>query len=108
VLQFFLIVLRIAPLVFIGLHMAGGWVGIMHNFDNAKLHLWKGMGSSSTNPMGVDAFSLVFGLGFVLAFGYWGTDFLVVKRAMISRNLNEASCCKNYIQVAYSVSALQL
>ena len=40
--------------------------------------------------MGVDAFSLVFGLGFVLAFGYWCTDFLVVQRAMISRNLNEA------------------
>jgi len=40
--------------------------------------------------MGVDAFSLVFGLGFVLAFGYWCTDFLVVQRAMITRNLNEA------------------
>ncbi|RYY81123.1 MAG: Na+/galactose cotransporter, partial [Chitinophagaceae bacterium] len=42
------------------------------------------------NKMGVDAFSMVFGLGFVLAFGYWCTDFLVVQRAMISRNLNEA------------------
>jgi SSS family solute:Na+ symporter len=90
VLQFFLIVLGIAPLVFIGLQKVGGWQGILHNVDNAKLHLWKGMGSASTNPMGVDAFSLVFGLGFVLAFGYWCTDFLVVQRAMISRNLNEA------------------
>lgn len=90
VLQFFLIVLGIAPLVYIGLHMAGGWEGIVHNVDNAKLHLWKGMGSASTNPMGVDAFSLIFGLGFVLAFGYWCTDFLVVQRAMISRSLNEA------------------
>lgn len=90
VLQFFLIVLGIAPLVFIGLNMAGGWEGIVQNVDNAKLHLWKGLGSAATNPMGVDAFSLVFGLGFVLAFGYWCTDFLVVQRAMISRNLNEA------------------
>ena len=90
VLQFFLIVLGIAPLVYIGLNKAGGWEGIVQNVDNAKLHLWKGMGSASTNPMGVDAFSLVFGLGFVLAFGYWCTDFLVVQRAMISRNLNEA------------------
>ena len=90
VLQFFLIVLGIAPLVYIGMHNAGGWEGIMHNVDNAKLHLWKGMGSASTNPMGVDAFSLVFGLGFVLAFGYWCTDFLVVQRAMISRNQNAA------------------
>src|SRR5438309_2753054 len=90
VLQFFLIVLGIAPLVYIGMHQAGGWQGIMHNVDNSKLHLWKVMGSASTNPMGVDAFSLVFGLGFVLAFGYWCTDFLVVQRAMISRNLNAA------------------
>ncbi|MBS1919385.1 MAG: sodium:solute symporter family protein [Bacteroidetes bacterium] len=90
VLQFFLIVLGIAPLVFIGLHKAGGWEGIMHNVDNVKLHLWKGMENAAHNPMGVDAFSLVFGLGFVLAFGYWCTDFLVVQRAMISRNLNEA------------------
>jgi SSS family solute:Na+ symporter len=90
VLQFFLIVLGIAPLVYIGLQKAGGLQGLIHNVDNAKLHLWKGMGSAATNPMGVDAFSLVFGLGFVLAFGYWCTDFLVVQRAMISRNLNSA------------------
>jgi SSS family solute:Na+ symporter len=90
VLQFFLIVLGIAPLVYIGLEKAGGLQGIMHNVDNAKLHLWKGMAHASTNPMGVDAFSLVFGLGFVLAFGYWCTDFLVVQRAMISKNLNAA------------------
>lgn len=90
VLQFFLIVLGIAPLVYIGMVEAGGWHGILQNVDNAKLHVWKGMGSAATNPMGVDAFSMVFGLGFVLAFGYWCTDFLVVQRAMISRNLNEA------------------
>lgn len=90
VLQFFLIVLGILPIVIIGIDRAGGWEGIMQNVDNAKLHLWKGMASPSTNPMGVDAFSLVFGLGFVLAFGYWCTDFLVVQRAMITRNLNEA------------------
>ena len=90
VLQFFLIVLGIAPLVYLGLDKAGGIEGILQNVDNAKLHVWKGMADASTNPMGVDAFSLVFGLGFVLAFGYWCTDFLVVQRAMISRNLNEA------------------
>jgi len=90
VLQFFLIVLGIAPLVYIGLDKAGGIDGIIQNVENAKLHLWKGMAHASTNPMGVDAFSLVFGLGFVLAFGYWCTDFLVVQRAMISRNLNDA------------------
>lgn len=90
VLQFFLIVLGIAPIVFMGVKKAGGWSHIIQNVDPAKLHIWKGMAHASTNPMGVDAFSLVFGLGFVLAFGYWCTDFLVVQRAMIARNLNEA------------------
>jgi SSS family solute:Na+ symporter len=90
VLQFFLIVLGIAPLVYLGLKQAGGIDGIVQNVDNAKLHVWKGMADASTNPMGVDAFSLIFGLGFVLAFGYWCTDFLVVQRAMISRNINDA------------------
>lgn len=90
VLQFFLIVLGIAPLVYLGMEKAGGIDGIINNVENAKLHLWKGMAHASTNPMGVDAFSLIFGLGFVLAFGYWCTDFLVVQRAMISRSQNEA------------------
>ena len=90
VLQFFLIVLGIAPLVYIGFHQVGGIDGIIANVDNAKLHLWKGMATSATNPMGTNAFSLIFGLGFVLAFGYWCTDFLVVQRAMISHNLNDA------------------
>ncbi|HET7114972.1 MAG TPA: sodium:solute symporter family protein [Hanamia sp.] len=90
VLQFFLIVLGIAPLVYIGMQQAGGLQGILANVDNAKLHLWKGMSNPATNPMGTDAFSLIFGLGFVLAFGYWCTDFLVVQRAMISHNLNDA------------------
>lgn len=90
VLQFFLIVLGIAPLVFIGLYQAGGWEGIVHHVEDAKLHVWKGLNSPSNNPMGVDLIGIVFGLGFVLAFGYWCTDFLVVQRAMISRSLNDA------------------
>ena len=90
VLQFFLIVLGIAPLVFLGLHKAGGWEGIVQHVEDAKLHVWKGLDSPAHNPMGVDFVGMVFGLGFVLAFGYWCTDFLVVQRAMISRNLNDA------------------
>lgn len=90
VLQFFLIVLGIAPLVFLALHKAGGWEGIVQHVGDAKLHAWKGLDNPAHNPMGVDFIGMVFGLGFVLAFGYWCTDFLVVQRAMISRNLNDA------------------
>lgn len=90
VLQFFLIILGIAPLVYIGMQQAGGVQGIVQHVEEAKLHVWKGMSNPAGNPMGVDAFSMIFGLGFVLAFGYWCTDFLVVQRAMIAKNQNEA------------------
>src|SRR5690606_31625725 len=90
VLQFLHIVLGIARLIIIGMDKAGGWEGIVQNVDNAKLHLWTGMDSAANNPRGADAFSPVHGLVLARAFGYWCTDFLVVQRAMISKNLNDA------------------
>lgn len=89
VLQFFLIVLGFAPLVIIGLNDLGGWSGMMSKLPDTFAHSWKFMGTSE-NPMGVDWFAMVFGLGFVLSFGYWCTDFLVVQRAMAARNMGDA------------------
>ena len=51
---------------------------------------WQHMGSPAANPMGVEWFGLVMGLGFVLSFGYWCTDFLVVQRAMAADSMNAA------------------
>lgn len=100
VLQFFLIVLGIAPLVYIGLHHVGGWEGIKANLAGTNLlHIWKGMGDASTNPMGTNYGSLIFGLGFVLAFGYWCTDFLVVQRAMVTKNINDAQMTPIYAAI---------
>lgn len=82
VLQFFLIVAGFLPLVWIGLKHVGGWTGIKHALGPAYTHSWRGMEHASTNPLGVEWFSLVMGLGFVLSFGYWCTDFLVIQRAM--------------------------
>jgi solute:Na+ symporter, SSS family len=82
VLQFFLIVAGFLPLVWIGLKNVGGWNGIKHTLGPAYTHSWRGMEHASTNPLGVEWFSLVMGLGFVLSFGYWCTDFLVIQRAM--------------------------
>jgi SSS family solute:Na+ symporter len=82
VLQFFLIVAGFAPLVFIGLRNVGGWHGIKQTLGPAYTHSWRGLSSPHTNPLGVEWFSLVMGLGFVLSFGYWCTDFLVIQRAM--------------------------
>jgi solute:Na+ symporter, SSS family len=90
VLQFFLIVAGFAPLIFLGLKHAGGWSGIRQTLSPALTHSWQGMGSSSTNLMGIEAFGLVMGLGFVLSFGYWCTDFLVVQRAMAANSMSAA------------------
>lgn len=90
VLQFFLIVLGIAPVVIIGLNKVGGWEGIVSHLSPQMVSTWRYMGSPAENPMGVDVGSMLFGLGFVLSFGYWCTDFLVVQRAMIARDMSAA------------------
>src|SRR5947208_3149592 len=100
VLQFFLIVFGFAPLVFLGLRDVGGWAGLAGRLagvatangyaPGAYTHSWTFMGSPSANPVGVEWFGLVMGLGFVLSFGYWCTDFLVVQRAMAADSMNAA------------------
>ena len=82
VLQFFLIVAGFAPLVWIGLRNVGGWQGIKQTLPASMTHSWRGMEHASTNPLGVEWIGLTMGLGFVLSFGYWCTNFLVVQRAM--------------------------
>src|SRR6266702_2823562 len=100
VLQFFLIVFGFAPLVFLGLKDAGGWSGLQARLatvattngfaSGAWSESWKFMGSPSSNPMGIEWFGLAMGLGFVLSFGYWCTDFLVVQRAMAAKSMSAA------------------
>jgi SSS family solute:Na+ symporter len=90
VLQFFLIVAGFVPLVYLGLKDVGGWEGIRATLPAAMVHSWRGMGSAETNPMGVDVLGVSLGLGFVLSFGYWCTDFLVVQRAMAADSMTAA------------------
>ena len=90
VLQFFLIVFGLSPLVIVALQDAGGWANIKAQLQPELTHAWKYMGDAESNPMGLHFMSLIFGLGFVMSFGYWCTDFLVVQRAMIAKNMNAA------------------
>ncbi len=90
VLQFFLIVAGFVPLVYIGLRNVGGWHGLQAKLPPGFTHSWRGMEHANTNPLGVEWFGLVMGLGFVLSFGYWCTDFLVVQRAMAAENEESA------------------
>jgi SSS family solute:Na+ symporter len=100
VLQFFLIVAGFIPLVFLGLQDVGGWAGLTERLavtaqqagfaPGAYTDSWRHLGSPAANPMGVEWFSMVMGLGFVLSFGYWTTDFLVVQRAMAADSMSAA------------------
>jgi solute:Na+ symporter, SSS family len=100
VLQFFLIVFGFAPLVFLGLRDVGGWAGLQAGLvrvatsqgyqSGAWSESWKYMGDATQNPMGIEWFGLAMGLGFVLSFGYWCTDFLIVQRAMAADSMSAA------------------
>ncbi|HEX8930014.1 MAG TPA: sodium:solute symporter family protein [Actinomycetota bacterium] len=97
VLQFFVIVAGLVPLTLVGLKAVGGWSGLQDKVSAAKalgplaLHPWQGTGVGSvTNPIGANWIAIVFGLGFVLSFGYWTTNFAEVQRALAAKNLSAA------------------
>jgi SSS family solute:Na+ symporter len=94
VLQFFLIWLGALSIPILGMIEAGGWDGLVakihQRVQGDYVHLWSDMGTFSGNPMGVHWTGIVFGLGGVIAFGYWTTDFLVVQRAMAAKDLRSA------------------
>jgi SSS family solute:Na+ symporter len=97
VLQFFVIVAALVPLTIVGLKAVGGWSGLQDKVTGAKglgslaLHPWQGTGVGDvTNPIGANWIAIVFGLGFVLSFGYWTTNFAEVQRALAAKNLSAA------------------
>jgi len=100
VLQFFMIIFGFLPLVLLGLHDIGGWPGLSASLQQVAVqqgfasgawsHSWAHMGDAAANPMGVEWFGLAMGLGFVLSFGYWCTDFLTIQRAMASESMSAA------------------
>jgi SSS family solute:Na+ symporter len=95
VLQFFVIIAGLVPLVIIGLRDVGGWSGLQDKIDHTKLgsaafSTWGGSHVGHwTNPLG-DWIGIVMGLGFVLSFGYWTTNFAEVQRALSAKDLSAA------------------
>jgi SSS family solute:Na+ symporter len=90
VLQFFLIVIGFTPLSIMAVAKAGGWEGMSSRLPAVMTHTWQYTAHPSQNPMGVEAFGMIAGLGFVLSFGYWCTDYLVVQRAMAAKSMTDA------------------
>jgi SSS family solute:Na+ symporter len=95
VLQFVLIWLGALLIPILGLVETGGWSGmvgrISRNFPGQDYtHAWRTLGSFSDNPMGIHWTGIVLGLGWVISFGYWTTDFLVVQRVLSAKDLRSA------------------
>jgi solute:Na+ symporter, SSS family len=94
VLQFFVILAGLIPITIIGLVKVGGIDGLFDavrdsDLGEAGLHTWADTGSSD-NPLGAHWLGIIFGLGFVLSFGYWTTNFAEVQRALSARNMSAA------------------
>ncbi|RSM49479.1 Na+/galactose cotransporter [Amycolatopsis balhimycina DSM 5908] len=95
VLQFFVIVIALVPLTIIGLVKVGGWQGLVGKVTNspggtAQLHSWPGDNLTGFGNNILSILGIVFGLGFVLSFGYWTTNFVEVQRAMASKSMSAA------------------
>jgi len=94
VLQFVLIWAGAMLIPILGLIEAGGWTNLKAQITQRAgveyTHLWSTTGSFSANPMGVHWTGIVFGLGWVISFGYWTTDFLVVQRVLSANSLRAA------------------
>jgi solute:Na+ symporter, SSS family len=102
VLQFFVIVASLAPLTLIGLHRVGGWDGLTDKISAAaasnsagptadqQLNSWPGTALTGFSSDFLSVVGIIFGLGFVLSFGYWTTNFVEVQRAMASDSISSA------------------
>jgi SSS family solute:Na+ symporter len=99
VLQFFVIVAALLPLTLIGLHQVGGWNGLKDKITAAspdargadlQLNSWPGSNLTGFDSDLLSVIGIVFGLGFVLSFGYWTTNFVEVQRAMASESISAA------------------
>ena len=94
VLQFFLIWAGALLIPILGLYETGGWsnlkVLIAQRASTEYVHMWSGLGSFHTNPMGIHWTGIVFGLGAIISMGYWTTDFLVVQRILTAKDIRSA------------------
>ncbi|MFF4697861.1 sodium:solute symporter family protein [Streptomyces chattanoogensis] len=94
VLQFFVILAALIPLCVIGLKRVGGWGGLSDSLEASHGHnfltAWGGTGIGDANPLGANWLTIILGLGFVLSFGYWTTNFAEVQRALSAKNLSAA------------------
>lgn len=90
IVQFFLIWFGLFLVAILGLVEVGGLDVLMSGLPDRMSGLWSTSMSPDANGMGVTWAGIVLGLAFVLSFGYWTTDFLLVQRAFTAKDLQSA------------------
>ncbi|NUT94519.1 MAG: sodium:solute symporter family protein [Saccharothrix sp.] len=95
VLQFFVIVAALLPLTIVGLHKVGGWQGLVDKVTagpggSEQLSAWPATELTGIQNPVLSVIGIVFGLGFVLSFGYWTTNFAEVQRALSAKSMSAA------------------
>ncbi|XVS63423.1 sodium:solute symporter family protein [Actinosynnema sp. CA-299493] len=95
VLQFFVIVAALLPLTIVGLHKVGGWDGLVEKVTGGpggseQLSAWPATELTGIQNPVLSVIGIVFGLGFVLSFGYWTTNFAEVQRALSAKSMSAA------------------
>jgi SSS family solute:Na+ symporter len=95
VLQFFVILALLIPLTVTGLARVGGWDGLVDRVSTLppgpeQVSAWPGSSLTEIASPFLSVLGIVFGLGFVLSFGYWTTNFAEVQRALSARNMSAA------------------
>jgi SSS family solute:Na+ symporter len=95
IIQFFLIWFGLFLVSVLGIIEFGGLSEIMARINTFSSEvsfttLWSTSSDPTQNGMFIHWGGIVLGLGFVLSFGYWTTDFLVVQRAFSAKDLRAA------------------
>jgi SSS family solute:Na+ symporter len=100
VLQFFIIIIGLLPMAILVMADVGGYDGMQASLApivegkgfaaDTWTTTWKYTATAGANPMGVEWYGILAGLGFVLSFGYWCTNFLIVQRAMAADSMTAA------------------
>ncbi|MBP2323235.1 hypothetical protein JOF56_003620 [Kibdelosporangium banguiense] len=92
VLQFFVIIAMLIPLTVVGLHRVGGWEGLVDRITDKtnELSSWPGTNITGIGDATLSVLGIVFGLGFVLSFGYWTTNFAEVQRGLSAKSMSAA------------------
>lgn len=85
VFQLFVMIAGLTPLLFFTVHFdAASWA-----HRSSRWHLWEPLPFFSPHAP-LDCVGILLGLGFVISFSYWCTDFVMIQRALTARTVEDA------------------